>query len=228
MSSKDRGFTLLEIVVSLAVIGLIMGVVAGQMGDVFDRDLKKASTQLSSTIRYLYNKSATEGIYIRLVLDIDERSYWVEATSDPVSVSRGEEKGKKAAAKDEKKDEAKTAGSDAAKDTTGTGDEASEGVLKPGEIEKLKPKEATFSPVDEFLLKPTRLPDGAYFKDIQVEHKQSPVEGGKESVYFFPNGYVERAIINLRDEDDEVHYSLETNPISGRVSIEDKYRRMGE
>jgi hypothetical protein len=59
-----------------------------------------------------------------------------------------------------------------------------------------------------------------------VEHKEGEVDGGKEFIYFFPNGYVESAVINLKDEDDEINYSLKTFPVSGRVSIENFYRNL--
>ena len=113
----------------------------------------------------------------------------------------------------------------------GEGEEAAspeeeEPVFEDG-VHKIKAPEPNFGAVDSHLLRPTKLPDTVFFKDLHVEHRQYPVEGGKEFIYFFPNGYVERAIINLRDEEDEVNYSLATNPISGRVSIEPEYRSLG-
>jgi prepilin-type N-terminal cleavage/methylation domain-containing protein len=90
------GFTLLEIVVSLAVIGLMLGIVVSRMDTMLEWDMKSASTKLASTIRYLYNKAATEGLYMRLVLDLEEQAYWVEATTDPFTFSAGEEGDRKA------------------------------------------------------------------------------------------------------------------------------------
>lgn len=225
MRKDEGGFTLFEIMITLAIVGLMMGLVVVGMTRSVDRNMKKTANRLSSTIRYLYNKSAMEGLYIRLVFDIDERSYWVEATADPFVLSK--EAGKGAAAK-KKKDEKKKEGE--AKDAAKEGEEKGE-AAKGGEEagpQKLKVPEPKFGQVDSYLLKPTKLPDSIFIKDIQVEHKSGPAEGGQESIYFFPNGYVERAIINLRDEKDEMNYSLATNPISGHVSIEDRYRRMGE
>ena len=215
-SRPGAGFTLIEVVVALALIGLIMGVAVGQMDRVFELDMKKTTNKLSSTTRYLYNKAAMEKLYIRLVLDFEEQTYWVEATADPVVVAK-EEPRTFASSEEEKSGEE---GEEAAPP------EEEEPVFEDG-VHKLKAPEPNFGAVDSHLLRPTKLPDTVFFKDLHVEHRQYPVEGGKEFIYFFPNGYVERAIINLRDEEDEVNYSLSTNPISGRVSIEPEYRSLG-
>jgi general secretion pathway protein H len=207
---SKAGFTLFEIIISMSIVGLIIGLVVGGMSDYLDWDMKKASNKMAATVRYVYNKSATEGLYIRLIIDINERAYWVEATTDPVLVAKEDmesSKGKRKDKKDEEDEEEKT---------------------KDGEIPKLKPAEPQFGQVDSFLLKPSKLPKNIYFKDVSVEHLTFPVDSGKVAIFFFPNGYVENAVINLRDEDDEVVYSIKTNPISGRVSIEAGYRNLEE
>lgn len=208
--ASGAGFTLIEIVVSLFIVGLILGVVISRMDTMLEWDMKAASNKMGSTIRYLYNKAATESLYIRLVLDLEEQAYWVEATTDPFVISSGEE-GK-----------AKKEQQEAAAEEEAPAEEGEEAV--PGEPEQLKPKEAVFSQVDSYLLRPVKLPDSVFFKDVYVEHRPDAVEGGQESIYFFPNGFVEHAVINLRNEDDDVNYSLETNPVSGKVSIEARYR----
>ncbi len=205
----NSGFTLFEIIVAIAVVGLIMGVAVSQMGDFLEWDLKKATNKMASTIRYLYNKAATEGLYLRLVLDLEEQTYWVEATSDPLTVRRGAE------------------GASLARG--GEGEEAAEEEeLAEGEIPKLKPPKPTFGQVDSHLLRPTKLPGAVFFKDVQVEHRQGTVGDGKVAIYFFPNGFMEEAIINFRDEGDEVYYSVRTHPLSGRADIEAGYRRLEE
>ncbi len=200
-----------------------MGVVVGRMGDYLDADMKKASNRLASTIRYLYNKAVMEGVYLRIVFDLNEQTYWVEATHDPVLLV-AEEKPKDRKREEEEKTEEKEKAEVAEKTEaeTETGESEAEKTL--GQIPKLEIKKPVFSQVEAYLLKPTKLPDPVFFKDVMTEHHPLPVEGGEATIAFFPNGYVERAVINLRDEDDEVHYSLETNPITGQVKITNEYR----
>lgn len=220
---RQRGFTLLEIVVSLAIVGLVLGVVISRMDTMMDLDMKSSSQKLASTIRYLYNKAATEGLYIKLVLDIEQNAYWVEATTDPFVISTGEGLTDRQRKAEEEKAKEKEAA--AAEGGGTTEEEAAAAAAGEGET-AIQPKEPVFTQVESFLLKPVKLPDTVFFKDVYVEHRPLGASAGQEAIYFFPNGYVEHAIVNLRDENDETNYSLETNPISGRVSIEPEYRTM--
>jgi len=214
--TRSSGFTLLEIVVTIAVLGLVLGVAVSRMDTMLEWDMKRASNKLASTMRYLYNKAASEGLYIRLVLDIEESVYWVEATTDPFMLSTGDEDtgSLKGGSKETKEGE--------------EGEGAEDETMDDGEPYAIKPAKPVFNPVDSYLLKPTKLPDSVHFKDVYVEHDRSSIDSGKAEVYFFPNGMVEHAVINLRDEGDEINYSLETNPISGRVNIEARYRTREE
>lgn len=220
-----RGFTLFELIVAITIVALLMGVVISRVDDLLDLEMKKTSNKLSSTIRYLYNKSATEGIYMRLVFDMEAQSYWVEATSEPFLLEAAEtvktRKEKEEEAKEEKQaKEGETAEGAPAEEETG-------GLLSAApKIPKLEIKKPTFTQTESYLLKPTKLPNNVFFKDVMTEHHTAPIEGGEAAIYFFPNGYVEHAIINLRDEDDEVFYSLETNPITGAVKIENEYKTL--
>lgn len=238
--APQRGFTLFEVLAALAIVGLILGLVVTTAGRSVDRNIKKTSTRLSSTIKYLYNKSVLENLYIRLVLDMDERSYWVEATSDPLVVDVENEESRKKKA-NEVKEQSKTENARSETEATpkepegglagraaarAKGTLQEEGLFAENEVKKIEPPKPVFGKVDSFLLRPTKLPDGVFFKDIQVEHRDSPTDAGAEPIYFFPSGRVERAIINLRDEDDKINYSLEVNPANGRVNIEDRYRSL--
>ncbi len=194
----------------------------GNMDDMLDLNMKKATAKMGSTIRYIYNKSATEGIYVKLVLDISENAYWVEATSDPVTIIKEDESSssrpdaKKGSKKEEEKPESqKTA-------------EVESPCARGREYSSRGEKRTGFYP-DRFLSSQAeQASDGIFFKDVYVEHRNFPMDSGQAEIYFFPNGYVQSAIINFRDEDDELIYSLKTSPISGRVSIEDSYRSLEE
>lgn len=85
------------------------------------------------------------------------------------------------------------------------------------------PEGASFAQEEGLLVKPVRLPSGIKFKDISVMHLPTRVEQGKVEVYFFPNGFVEPSVINLTDEDEENFYSLQLNPMTGRVKIRSEY-----
>lgn len=201
--NKKAGFTLIELLVTIAIVGLMLGLVVGQAGRSLSWDMKASARKLGSTIRYLYNKSAMEGVTLRLVFDIDAGTYWVEGTAERFGLTKEEEnffKNHKIEKKEEKKEEKKDS-----KDA-------------------IKTKEATFTPEESSLLKQVTLPKGVFFKDIYAEHQLDRLSSGKAYIYFFPRGYVERSVINLRNTKDDVHYSLTVNSLSGSVKIESTYK----
>ena len=201
----NSGFTLFELLVAIAIAALAMGLVVSQLRRSLDWDLKNASSQLARTIRFLYNDAATRNLTIRMVFNFESSTYSVESSSDAFSLIH-EEFGKPDSKK--KKEAALTAAST---------------VKKEEKEETVKPVEPVFSPIELPVVKEVRLPEGIYFKDIDTEHQSERMTAGVAYLYFFPQGYVERAVINLRDEKDEVHYSLQVNPISGAVKIEPEY-----
>lgn len=220
-SIEWAGFTLFEVMIAIAIVGLVLGVVVVRVNRSADKNMKAAGNRLAAVVRYLYNRSAIEGLYVKLVLDLDGQTYWVETSTDPMVISREssetEEKDRdKDKSKDKDKDEGESEGKDEDKDKT-----------KEGEEKLLSPKES-FMAEDSHLLKASKLPSVVFFKDVWVEHKKGPAESGEAAIYFFPNGYVEHAMINLRDKDDKTHYSIETEPLSGAVNSETEYRKFEE
>lgn len=205
---SNNGFTLLELLIALAIIGLILSLVVGRVGKLLEREMKQSASRFASTLRYLYNKSVSEGVTLRLVLDIEESRYWVEGTTETFTLTREEE------------EERKTENGKQRTETETENGEPTE------EAPSIQPKEATFSPQESYLLKPVSLPKGVYFKDVYAEHQIERLDKGRAFIYFFPRGYVERSVIHLRDAKDEVHYTLEVNPITGRVKIERGYKEL--
>lgn len=224
--TNQKGMTLIELSVAIAIVGLIIGVTVSQMGDWFDLRIKSTTKKLSSTIRYLHDKASTESLYMRLVFDFEKNTYWVEATSEQYMLTSKEVEAKDAEELQKEMEEEKSEEENTNVDAEAEGEDAeSEGMsfAAPSVRKYRTPK---FGAVDEFLLKPVSLPDGVFFKDIFTSHDNGPVSSGKAFIYIFPNGYIEPAIINLRDEDDEVVYSIEINPIIGSTKIRQEYREL--
>jgi len=222
-----KGFTLLEMMVVIGIIALLTSVVVIRSGNSVGNNMKKDVNRLAARMRYLYNKAAMERLYIRIAFDLDAKSYRVEATADPFLVERETGKIKDNTAKKEKK-ETPPPTNEAQAQTQAQAGGADKSGAKTAGVEALKAPVATFTPLESSLVKPTNLSKGISFKDIQVEHRKTPVDAGEEYIYFFPNGYVEQAVINFKDEKDELHYAIVTSPISGKVKIEKDYVKMGQ
>lgn len=54
---------------------------------------------------------------------------------------------------------------------------------------------------------------------LMTPHERDPRESGRGSIYFFPGGRAEHAIVWLSDDDGETVYSVEIHPLTGRGRI---------
>jgi prepilin-type N-terminal cleavage/methylation domain-containing protein len=76
--SNRKGFTLIEVVVVLFIIGIFFLVAIPKFKDITEVNIKSASRRLSGTIRYLYSEAVFKKKVYKLVFDIDRGEYWVE------------------------------------------------------------------------------------------------------------------------------------------------------
>jgi prepilin-type N-terminal cleavage/methylation domain-containing protein len=77
MKKKD-GFTLLEVLVVMLIIAAFFFVAVPKFQDLTEVNLKSASRNLSSTIKYLYNEAAFKKNIYRMVFDVENGEYWIE------------------------------------------------------------------------------------------------------------------------------------------------------
>ena len=71
----DRGMTLVEISVALAVAALMLAVAVPALSAITRAQLRQKSGQLAGAIRSLYGSAAIGGHSCRLVLDLDANTY---------------------------------------------------------------------------------------------------------------------------------------------------------
>lgn len=76
---KEEGFTLIEMLVVILIIGAFFFVAVPKFQDLTEVNLKSASRNLSATIKYLYNEAAFKKNIHRLVFDVEAGEYWVES-----------------------------------------------------------------------------------------------------------------------------------------------------
>lgn len=197
----------------LAVVALIYGIAIVTLYDSPDTSLAKTSSELAGTIKYVYNEAAITRQFYRLVIDFENRSFSVEGSKTPFKISASEE------------------GSDpelgqGSEQTNPSSDENSRSSSPPSEAGEATPPENSgsgFSQTISTLLKPLKLPENIRVKDVYVAHYGKKIEGGRTALYFFPNGWVEKAVINLTDEKGELFYSIETFSATGKTKIKNEY-----
>jgi general secretion pathway protein H len=83
--ARQAGFTLIELIVVVAVIAVITGAVVTGVGNLRGASVQAEAGKIAVAVRYLYNLSVISGRNHRLVMDLDARTFWGEeqSSSDP-------------------------------------------------------------------------------------------------------------------------------------------------
>lgn len=77
------GFTLIEVLVTLFIIGLIVGLGASVLFPSDEARLREAASRLAGTFQYLRDEAAVKNQYYLLVFDLEGRNYRVELSQEP-------------------------------------------------------------------------------------------------------------------------------------------------
>jgi len=77
-SAQPRGFTLIEMMLVVMIIGMISAIAYPQYQVLSRANLRATSRKLAGTIRYLYARSVMDKKYWRLAFDMDEKKVWAE------------------------------------------------------------------------------------------------------------------------------------------------------
>ena len=213
ISRASRGFSLVEILVVIAILGLMMGATVYGFRSIAKSDLRSSSAKLAGAIRYCFDRAVTTGSYFRLVLDLDGNKYWAERSDDRTYLTAGKESSPgKGEALDVQALEKQRDEDDAKLQELATSVGGQMVQLDPPP----KPKRAKFQTFKDTTLPQVKLTRAKMF-DVFTPRQREPYLKGRAYLYFFPDGHTERAIVRLHDGDD--FYSLVVHPLTGRVEV---------
>jgi len=223
---RERGFTLIEVIVVLAIIGLIMGLGVRGMRSLAKSDLRESSAHLSGAMRYLFDRASTTGKIHRLVIDMETEQYWAEVSDDRFFIPRESEseqalRRRENKEADEDEEEQKRLEQNAKNYDNSSTPSSSSFDLSKLEVGDFKPKRARFAAFKEVAIKPVKLKK-AKIRSVYTPRLTDPLTSGRAYVYFFPLGQTEPAIITMSDDSGPPIYSLVVHPITGRVRIYDQ------
>jgi general secretion pathway protein H len=229
------GFTLIEIIIVLAIAALIMGVGVNGLRSLAKSDLRESATHLSGAMRFLFDRASTTGKTHRLVIDLERGRYWAEVTDDKFYIPHEAETPEATRLREEQeaKDEeerraAEEKAASAADSVFGSSSSSSTSSGLPVDssydptkldVGKFRPKRARFAAFQETALKPVTLKKKVIFRSVYTPRSTEPVTSGRAYIYFFPLGQTEAAIVSLSDPEGEAVYSLVAHPLTGRVKI---------
>ncbi len=200
---KQRGMTLIEISIVILLMALFVGMVVPSVSNITRADLRSTSRKLAGAIRYTYDLAVRKDAVFRVVMDLDDGSFWVESSTDRFLLGREKTKVEDGALAEEDEDKERHF--------------VSRSYIESGDMWKPK-KKATFSNFAGPLTKKVTLPKTVSFQDVWVFHQEERVTTGQAYIYCFPSGMSEKAIIHLVDEDENA-YTLWVQPLTGRVRI---------
>ena len=207
---RRTGMTLIEVMIVIVIMALAAGGATVALNSVTRAKLRSACVRTVAGARFAYHRSVTRGRTVRMVLDIDSQSLSFEEADGRVFLARND---------DETRLELdETDGDLAAVDPWSAAQARLADTFNPSF------GRSAFGPISnadgEALSRYEAKPLGSNIRVLRVitPHELEPRESGRASIYFFPGGRAEAAIIHLADSSDRV-YTVAIHPLTGRGRI---------
>lgn len=203
---RVRGLTLVEVLIVVALIGVLAGTVMLGPGLLRSSHVRAAATLMVSAVRLGTTRANATGKPARLVIDIDERRVLIEEASGSSFLREAGEV---------------AAGADPASDAEKAARSESERIL-----EGPRAPRASFLPLRELTDSedPTKgrpLGSGVQVVAVQTERDEEPITSGRAYIYFWPGGLTERSTIQLQRTDGaDSGLTVLISSLTGRASIE--------
>ncbi|MBN1203820.1 MAG: prepilin-type N-terminal cleavage/methylation domain-containing protein [Myxococcaceae bacterium] len=217
----ERGLTLIEICIALLIAAVLFSAVVASVGAITGSKAKAAAAELAGVIRSLYDTAALSGKTCRLVFEIadpkgeDTTKYRAECAEGAVTTSRDRE----AAIKEENRsrEEEQRRGGDERRNFTREGSGGAPGIQELMEQEQDRVEQAArFSSYTGEEVAPRELP-GSVTLSVWTRQQKTAVDQGVAYLYFFPQGYTEKAQVYVRQGDNV--WTLTIAPLTGKVDI---------
>lgn len=210
-----RGLTLIEIMIAILIAVVLFSAVITGVGAITGTKAKAAATELSGTIRSLYDTANLSGKTCRLVFDLpntkDEDgkvSYWAECAAGNITTARDRDEALKDATK-EREDKEKGRGQQKSRS-----DDSFSRIM--AEEENRVEDQAKFSDFTDEQVEKRSFPSGVRLS-VWTRHQHDEAKSGLAYLYFFPQGYTERAMVKVRQGDNV--WTIKISPLTGKATI---------
>ncbi|QQR89518.1 MAG: prepilin-type N-terminal cleavage/methylation domain-containing protein [Myxococcales bacterium] len=200
------GMTLIEILIVLALVAVAATGISFSTGAATRSRLRSACVRVLSASRFAYTRAISQQKTVRIAFDFQKNVFSIQESDGTVLLNQGD------------KNESETETSD----PWAMARARLEGTFDP------KPTPSPFHPIAGSDGKPIKRyasqklgAKGLRFLRLLVPHSPIPIEGSNASgsIYFFPNGQTEHAVLQIGSESGNDVYSLELHPLTARGTI---------
>ncbi len=223
----QRGLTLIEISIAIIIVAILFSAAVMGIGSITGAKAKGSAGELAGLIRSLYDSAALRGQTCRLVFEIpDPKSeeatrYHAECAEGGITTSRDrdemlrtentererEARNNKGGGRDERRNYLSGGG-------IGTNAPSAQELLE-GEKRRVE-NAARFSSYTSEEVPSRQLPADVKVS-VWTRNQRQPVESGVAYLYFFPQGYTEKAYVYVQQGDNV--WTLDVSPLTGKVNI---------
>jgi general secretion pathway protein H len=216
-----RGMTLIEICIALLIAAVLFSAVVVGVGAITGTKAKATAGELAGVIRSLYDTAALSGKTCRLVFEIpgpkseSKARYHAECAQKGVTTSRDRD----AALRDENqvRDDEKRLGKDERHNFTRASSGGAPNLQDLMEQEQQRVEQAArYSSYTGEEVEPHELPSNVTLS-VWTRQQKTAVEQGVAYLYFFPQGYTEKAQVYVRQGDNV--WTLTISPLTGKVNV---------
>ncbi len=225
-SPRQSGFTLIELMIAIAIVAVLFGAVTISVGAMLGTKARKSAGELSATIRSLYDTAALTGKTCRLVISMPparvedgETKYWAECASGSLTARkdrdeelreerRRQELEEREGGKKPQRPVAKAFGAYSDDEPTLTD-------LLSQEKERVADA-AKYGAYTSPEIESRTLPSGVTLS-VWTRHQRGVVKDGTAYLYFFPQGYTERAMVFVKQGTNA--WTLTVSPLTGKTAI---------
>lgn len=195
---SQRGMTLLEIMLVVALLAILAVFAVPRVASVFRVSVQSSVRRFSAMVKYTYDQAVMTGKVHRIHIDLEKQVWKVEATEAgrlPHQV--------------------------AAEEFMPPG--ISKFDLEDKDDDKKNSQDPEFSAVKATV--DTQIPKGVRVVAVdswRLDKDKNPATRGEVSIYAFPNGYIDDAIVYLAEigKEDLQQFKVTISSLTGRVQIE--------
>lgn len=194
---SPAGLTVVEILIVIAILAMVVAGSVGVVSNIGNFQLRGEVFRTASALRMVQGRAAINGVRYQVVFDLEGNRYRVECSEDNVLVRTQEEE-----------EEAERA------QRTRRFRRADDPEANPfgGGLR------AAFDACEDAVVGERTLPDRMQFRQVLTINRRDPVTSGEVAVGFFPDGFVEQAVIWM-EHDSGATWAIELEPMTGRVLV---------